>query len=77
MEQLKIGDAAPTFSFECTEPNITCFKDLLGKKIVLYFYPKDNTPGCTLEGKDFSTLKEQFSNRNVILSQDKCIYILL
>ena len=38
--------------------------DHIGKKIILYFYPKDDTPGCTLEGHDFNRLKDQFSKLN-------------
>ena len=41
-----------------------CLNDLKGKNVVLYFYPKDSTPGCTIEGKDFSKLYEQFSANN-------------
>ena len=37
--------------------------DFKGQKIVLYFYPKDNTPGCTIESKDFTCLKDQFSDK--------------
>jgi peroxiredoxin Q/BCP len=40
-------------------------KNLLGKKTVLYFYPKDNTPGCTLEGQDFTRLKKSFDQLGV------------
>ena len=43
-------------------------KDLRGKNVVLYFYPKDSTPGCTTEGRDFSTLHDKFKRaRTVIL----------
>ncbi len=41
--------------------------DFRGKKIVLYFYPKDSTPGCTLEGQDFRDNKRKFSARNTIV----------
>lgn len=40
---------------------------LKGKNIVIYFYPKDNTPGCTLETKDFRDLKEEFSQLNTLI----------
>ena len=39
-------------------------EDLKGKTVILYFYPKDSTPGCTIEGKDFSKLYNQFSANN-------------
>lgn len=43
------------------------FKDYKGKKIVLYFYPKDSTPGCTQEGHDFTDLKLKFSRQNAVI----------
>ena len=50
---LQIGDMAPDFTLpDETEKNVTLSK-LRGKKVVLYFYPKDNTPGCTKEACDF------------------------
>ena len=42
-------------------------KDLRGKKVVLYFYPKDNTPGCTTEGQDFRDLYAKFKRQNAIV----------
>ena len=54
---LKEGDKAPEFCLkgidEKGEEKEFCLKDFLGKKVVLYFYPKDNTPGCTQEACDF------------------------
>lgn len=38
-----------------------------GKNVVLYFYPKDDTPGCTIEGRDFSALKDDFTNANTVV----------
>jgi peroxiredoxin Q/BCP len=64
MRKIAVGDVVPDISFECTAPGIQSFKDLKGKNIVLYFYPKDNTPGCTTEGKDFRDLHESFSALN-------------
>jgi peroxiredoxin Q/BCP len=49
MEKLKTGDTAPAFSFTGPDGTTHHLGDYLGKKVVLYFYPKDNTPGCTLE----------------------------
>ena len=57
MQNLKIGDKAPDFNLS---PEI-----LLGKKTVLYFYPKDNTPGCTLESCGFNEALDQFSTLGV------------
>lgn len=47
MKQLKIGDKAPSFSGSDQNNNMISLDDFKGKKIALYFYPKDNTPGCT------------------------------
>ena len=53
MAPLNIGDKAPNFSLPSTDGSIVSLKDLRGKKIVLYFYPKDDTPGCTKESCSF------------------------
>jgi len=47
--ELKVGDAAPDFSVNDQSGNLVKLSDFKGKKVVLYFYPKDNTPGCTAE----------------------------
>jgi len=49
MTHLKEGDIAPDFSVENADGKITSLEKFKGKKLVLYFYPKDNTPGCTAE----------------------------
>jgi thioredoxin-dependent peroxiredoxin len=49
MEKLKTGDMAPDFSFTDQEGNMRNLSDYKGKKVILYFYPKDDTPGCTAE----------------------------
>jgi peroxiredoxin Q/BCP len=49
MEKLKKGDVAPVFPFTDETGASRNLADYLGKKVILYFYPKDNTPGCTLE----------------------------
>ncbi len=46
---LKIGDKAPEFEGLTTEGKTIALKDFSGKKVILYFYPKDNTPGCTAQ----------------------------
>jgi peroxiredoxin Q/BCP len=53
MPALKVGDRAPDFSLPTGDGEILSLKDLKGKKVVLYFYPKDNTPGCTREACSF------------------------
>ena len=56
---LKIGDKAPDFTLPTDSENHTLsLRQLRGKKVVLYFYPKDNTPGCTKEACDF---RDQFA----------------
>ena len=50
---LKVGDKAPQFSGRDTQGNPVSLADFKGRKLVLYFYPKDNTPGCTAEACDF------------------------
>lgn len=51
MEKLKIGDKAPTFEVFTQNGDIVTLDSLRGKRTILYFYPKDNTSGCTLEAK--------------------------
>ncbi len=58
---LKIGDKAPDFSLPATGGQPITLGGLKGKKAVLYFYPKDDTSGCTLEAQQFQSLKPQFS----------------
>ena len=52
---------APEFSLPATSARQICLSELRGKIVVIYFYPKDNTPGCTNESKDFATLNDEFS----------------
>jgi peroxiredoxin Q/BCP len=53
VNMLKEGDKAPDFITKDDQGNDISLKDFRGKKVVLYFYPKDNTPGCTKEACDF------------------------
>ena len=61
---LNIGDKAPLFSLSDKENKIISLSDYKGKWIILYFYPKDNTPGCTTEACDFSVNITDFQNLN-------------
>lgn len=54
------GDKAPDFSLPDTEMHLRTLREFEGRKLVLYFYPKDNTPGCALMATDFSELLEEF-----------------
>lgn len=55
-----IGDALPDITMETPEGGIVKPSDFAGSKLVIFFYPKDDTPGCTTENKDFSALKADF-----------------
>ncbi|MCX9157207.1 peroxiredoxin [Niveibacterium sp. 24ML] len=54
------GTAAPDFTLPATSGKTISLTELRGSKVVLYFYPKDNTPGCTQEGSDFRDLHAEF-----------------
>lgn len=58
---LKIGDKLPDLTLPANGGREVSLKDYKGKKLVVYFYPKDNTPGCTLEGQDFTALYKDFT----------------
>jgi peroxiredoxin Q/BCP len=58
---LTIGTQAPAFSLPATDGREISLESLKGRKVVLYFYPKDNTSGCTREAKDFQALKKDFT----------------
>ena len=58
---LSIGTKAPPFSLPATDGREISVDGLKGRKVVLFFYPKDNTSGCTLEAKDFQALKQDFA----------------
>jgi len=64
---LKIGDKAPTFSLPTGEGKTLALKDLKGKKVVLYFYPKDNTSGCTKEACSFQENFSALKNKKAIV----------
>ncbi|GAB6045450.1 thioredoxin-dependent thiol peroxidase [Caminibacter profundus] len=58
---------APDFCLPNQDGIEICLRDLKGKWIILYFYPKDNTPGCTIEAKEFSELLDDFENLGAIV----------
>ncbi len=62
--KVAVGKPVPDFCLAGTGGQAMSVSGSKGKKVVLYFYPKDDTPGCTLEGQDFSRLKEQFAEAN-------------
>ncbi|QWU79670.1 thioredoxin-dependent thiol peroxidase [Campylobacter novaezeelandiae] len=67
MSELKIGNYAPAFELLNQDGIKISLKDFIGKKVILYFYPKDNTPGCTIEACDFSEDYEKFSEKNAVI----------
>lgn len=62
---LQIGDKAPEFVLQDKHGKEVALSDFLGKKVVLYFYPRDNTPGCTRQACAFAGLYGEFQKRNV------------
>ena len=74
MSKVSIGKKVPAFTLPATGDQTIKLSALKGKNIILYFYPKDSTPGCTLEGQDFRDNIRKFSSRNTIIlgvSRDK------
>jgi len=61
------GDVAPEFTLKSHRGENIRLSDFRGKYVVLYFYPKDETPGCTLEARSFSNLAPQFEARNAVV----------
>jgi peroxiredoxin Q/BCP len=64
---LKINDLSPQFSLLSSDGNQVNLSDHKGKNIVLYFYPKDDTPGCTIEAQDFNSKIADFSNLDCLI----------
>ena len=64
---LEIGQAAPNFSLSNAQGDVKTLADFAGKWVVFYFYPKDNTPGCTTEALDFTALKSEFAEQNAVV----------
>ncbi|XPV69473.1 MAG: thioredoxin-dependent thiol peroxidase [Halarcobacter sp.] len=64
---LEIGQTAPSFCAPNQDDIEICSRDLLGKWIVLYFYPRDLTPGCTTEACDFTSQEPEFDDLDAII----------
>ena len=62
---LKVNDKAPHFSLPDKDGNIRTLDEFRGKKLVLYFYPKDNTPGCTRQACAFGQNYDEFARRGI------------
>ena len=64
---LKIGDNVPDFCLPNQDEEEICLRDIKGRWIILYFYPKDNTPGCTTEACDFTAALPDFEGLEAIV----------
>ena len=64
---LNVGDTVPDFCLPNQDEEEICLRDIKGRWIVLYFYPKDNTPGCTTEACDFTEALPDFESLNAIV----------
>lgn len=64
---MPVGDRLPDFDLETSAGGRVSNADLQGRRIVLYFYPKDNTPGCTLESQEFTRLSPEFAAAGVAI----------
>ena len=67
MTDITEGQAAPAFDLPTDGDGRVTLDSLKGKSVVLYFYPKADTPGCTTEGLDFSALADQFAAANAVV----------
>ena len=81
-KELEVGDKAPAFTMTRDGGGSISLEDLKGKVAVLYFYPKDDTPGCTTEAIDFTRLKDEFAkagaevigvSRDTVAKHDKFV----
>lgn len=67
MPNINVGDKAPSFCLPNTYGEEVCLDNYRGKWIVLYFYPRDNTSGCTREALDFTSLLTHFKNNGAVI----------
>jgi thioredoxin-dependent peroxiredoxin len=65
--ELKVGDEAPDFTLPDEAGNLVHLRDLRGKRVVVYFYPMDDTPGCTLQACGFRDAYPQLQERNALV----------
>ncbi len=65
--RLAVGELAPQFCLSDQDENLLCLKDLLGRAVILYFYPKDMTPGCTTEACDFNDRLDRISPHAMVI----------
>ena len=67
MKTAQIGKVLPALKLPATGDQVIDLKSLRGENIVIYFYPKDSTPGCTTEGQDFTAQHAKFKRRNCVI----------
>jgi peroxiredoxin Q/BCP len=67
MSTAQLGKVLPALKLPATGDKIIDIKSLRGKNIVIYFYPKDSTPGCTTEGQDFAANHAKFKRQNTVI----------
>jgi peroxiredoxin Q/BCP len=67
MSTAKLNRVVPALKLSATQEKIIELKSLRGKKVVLYFYPKDSTPGCTTEGQDFAANHAKFKRQGAVI----------
>ena len=64
---IEVGQKAPLFALKNDKGEEISLADLKGKNVVLYFYPKDNTPGCTIEAQDFNNKVDDFDKLDTVI----------
>ena len=64
---LEVGNKAPNFTLDDQDGNSVSLNDFKGKKVLVWFYPKANTPGCTIEGQVFRDQYKNFNGKNTII----------
>lgn len=67
MADLKVGDKAPDFSIVNDADTVVSLQELAGQKVILYFYPKDNTPGCSVEAQQFNEAYETLKRAGYVV----------
>lgn len=74
-KKLEVGSLAPDFSLKSQREEEIKLSNFRGQWVILYFYPKDNTPGCTIEANDFTKYAQDFQRMNAVIlgvSPDSC-----
>jgi thioredoxin-dependent peroxiredoxin len=64
---LEVGKTAPAFTLQDSDGKPVSLKDFKGQQVVVYFYPKDNTPGCTQEALDFNAMLKKFEKVDAVI----------